>query len=135
MSPSSRAWVYARLFYFYMRFAVFCALAAALCGCGEKNAPGGGTATTNGAASNGSVLTAPVDYLRSVADGKQKAQATVDTTSIDKAAELFSIDKGRYPNSLDELVKEKYLPTMPAAPYGSKLQYDAKSGKVSVVKE
>ena len=59
----------------------------------------------------------------------------MDTTSIDKAAELFSIDKGRYPNSIDEMVKEKYLPAMPTPPYGAKLQYDSKSGKSTVVRE
>ena len=117
-----------------MRVALLFLAAIAFSGCGEKNtAPG--TGGTNAPSTNSSVLTAPVDYLRSAADSKQKAQATADTASIDKAAELFSIDKGRYPNSIDELVKEKYLPTTPTAPYGSKLQYDSKSGKSSVVRE
>ena len=108
--------------------------AIALTGCGEKSAaPGAGG--TNAPSTNSSVLNAPADYLRAVGDSKKKAQATVDTASIDKAADLFSIDKGRYPNSIDELVKEKYLPTMPTAPYGTKLQYDPKSGKSSVVRE
>ena len=36
---------------------------------------------------------------------------------------------------LNELVEKKYIPQMPAAPFGMKLQYDANSGKVSVVKQ
>jgi len=117
-----------------MRVALLFLAAVALAGCGDKSsAPAAGG--TNSTGTNGSVLTAPVDYLRAVGDSKQRAQGTVDTTTIDKAAELFNVDKGRYPNSIDEMVMEKYLPTMPNAPYGTKLQYDPKSGKSSVVRE
>ena len=117
-----------------MRLALLLLGVVALSGCGDKSsAPAAGG--TNSSGTNASVLTAPVDYLRAVGDSKQKAQGTLDTTSIDKAAELFNVDKGRYPNSIDEMVKEKYLPTTPSAPYGTKLQYDSKSGKSSVVRE
>jgi len=49
-----------------------------LIGCGEKSDKP--SASTN-AASGGSVLTAPVDYLGSITKGQQNAVKTVDTTS------------------------------------------------------
>ena len=48
---------------------------------------------------------------------------------------MFNVEKGRNPKDLDELVTEKYLPKLPAAPYGMKLVYDAAAGKVKVVKQ
>jgi hypothetical protein len=95
-----------------------------LAGCGDKSASGGG-----------SVATAPVDYLKSAADAKQSAVKTVDTTSIDKAIQLFNVDQGRNPKDLNELVEKKFIPAIPTPPYGSKLVYDADAGTVKVVKE
>ena len=101
----------------------------AVSGCGEKSNPPSGATNTN--ASGDNLLTAPVDYLRAVGKAQQNAAATVDTTSLDKAIQLFNVDKGRYPKDLDELVKERFIPQLPPVPYGTKLQYDAASGKVS----
>jgi hypothetical protein len=103
-----------------------------LAGCGEKsNQP---AASTN-AATGGSLVTAPVDYLGAVAKAQQNSVKTIDTTSLNKAIELFNVDKGRNPKDLDELVKEKYMPEIPKPPYGTKLDYDAQSGTVKVVKQ
>ena len=103
-----------------------------LAGCGEKSNPP--TQTTN-AASSGSVLTAPVDYLAAAAKAQQSAVKTVDTTSLNKAIEMFNVDKGRFPKDLNELVAEKYIPILPTPPFGTKLDYDATAGKVKVVKQ
>jgi competence protein ComGC len=81
------------------------------------------------------VLTAPVDYLDAAAKAKQKAVKTIDTASLDKAVQLFNVEKGRNPKDLNELVSEKFIKEIPAAPYGSRIDYDPTSGRVSVVKQ
>ena len=70
-----------------------------------------------------------------LANAQKSAVKTVDTTSVNKAIQLFNVDHGRNPKDLDELVKEKYLTQIPPAPYGMKLVYDPDSGKVSVEKQ
>jgi hypothetical protein len=105
-----------------------------LLGCGEKSdkpAPG----ATNAANTGGSPLTAPVDYLRAVGKAEQSAVKTVDTTSLNQAIQFFNVEKGRNPKDLNELVQQKFIPRIPDAPYGMKLDYDAEAGKVSVVKQ
>jgi hypothetical protein len=104
-----------------------------LCGCGEKSSPSG--QKTNTTASGSNPLTAPADYVGALGKAQQSAVKTVDTTSLNQAIQLFNVDKGRNPKDLNELVKEKYIPQLPAAPHGMKLEYDAEAGKVRVVKE
>src|SRR5437667_1065249 len=102
-------------------------------GCGEKSdkpAP-----ATNATTSSGSPLTAPVDYLGALGKGQQKAVQTADIVTLKSAIQMFNVDKGRNPTDLNELVKEQYIPRLPAAPYGMKIVYDATSGTVKVVKE
>jgi hypothetical protein len=107
-------------------------LILSLVGCGEKSDKQGSGSTN---ASSGSPLNAPADYLHGLGKAQQSAVKTVDTSSLNQAIQLFNVDKGRNPKDLDELVKEKFIPQVPAAPYGYKLVYDAGAGKVSVVKE
>jgi hypothetical protein len=108
------------------------ALGLFVAGCGDSsNKSASGTNTSSG----GSVLTAPVDYLDAAAKAKQKTVKTIDTASLDKAVQLFNVEKGRNPKDLNELVSEKFIKEIPAAPYGSKIDYDPNSGRVSVVKQ
>ena len=109
---------------------VTCAL---LAGCGESSDKP--AQTTNTSSSGSSPLTAPADYVGALGNAKQKAVKTVDTTSLNQAIEIFNADKGRNPKDLNELVTEKLIPRIPDAPYGMKLQYDAATGKVTVVKQ
>jgi len=102
-----------------------------LAGCGDKS---GGTAGGTNVVST-SVASAPADYLRAATKGEMDAQKTVDTAALDKAVSMFNVDKGRYPKDLNELVQEKYIPKIPPTPYGTKLSYDANTGKIAVVKE
>lgn len=107
-------------------------IALSVVGCGDnssKSASGTNTAT------GGSVVTAPVDYLNAAAKAQQNAVKTIDTTSLDKAIQLFNVEKGRNPKDLNELVSEKYIKEIPTPPYGTKIDYDANSGRVSVVKQ
>jgi hypothetical protein len=108
------------------------ALGVFVAGCGDnsnKSASGTNTATS------GSLITAPVDYLDAAAKAKQKTVKTIDTASLDKAIQLFNVEKGRNPKDLNELVSERFIKEIPAAPYGSRIDYDANSGRVSVVKQ
>ena len=115
-----------------MSFRLGAALALLLTGCGEKSDK---PAPSTNAASGGSLVTAPVDYLGAIAKAQQNSVKTIDTTSLDKAIQLFNVDKGRNPKDLNELVKEKYIPEIPTPPYGTKLEYDPQSGRVKIVKQ
>jgi hypothetical protein len=104
-----------------------------LTGCDQKSntaEPGGTNATKEG-----SVVSAPTDYLKAVTKGELSAEKTADTASLNKAVDMFNVDKGRYPKDLNELVQEKYIPKLPTPPYGTKLDYNPTSGKVSVVQQ
>ncbi len=108
-------------------------MAALAAGCSEasKSASTGATNQTE----EPSALTAPVDYLGAVGKAKQTAVKTVDLASINQAIQMFQVEHDRFPRSLEELVQEKYLPRIPEAPYGMKIEYDAQTGKVRVVKQ
>src|SRR5882724_5336065 len=101
-------------------------------GCGDNSTK---SASSTNAPTGGSLLTAPVDYLDAASKAKQKAVKTIDTTSLDKAIQLFNVEKGRNPKDLNELVSEKYIREIPMPPYGTKIDYDPNSGRVSVVKQ
>jgi len=103
-----------------------------LVGCGDKS---GQTASGTNSATSDSVASAPADYLRAVVKDERDAVKTIDTTSLDKAISMFNVDKGRYPKDLNELVQERYIPKLPPTPFGTKLSYDANTGKIAVVKE
>src|SRR5215471_6529835 len=130
---SGRAWVSARLFFstvVVLRFrtqpndmkrclSISSAMAMLLMGCGQdSNKPAGGS--TNASGSSGSVLTAPVDYLRAAGNAQKSAIKTVDTASINRAIQMFNVEKGRNPKDLNELVQEKFMPQIPPAPAGMK---------------
>ena len=118
-----------------MKTPFYLSLAASLllAGCGEQsNQPAPATNATTGGTSP---LDAPAGYVGALGKAQQTAVKTVDTTSLNQAIQMFNVDKGRNPKDLNELVAEKYIPKLPAAPYGMKIEYDADSGKVKVVKQ
>ena len=80
-------------------------------------------------------MSAPADYLGALGKAQQAAVKTVDTTSLNQAIQLFNVENGRNPKDLNELVEKKFIPKIPDAPRGMKLQYDATAGKVKVVQE
>ena len=88
--------------------------------------------------SGGNPVTAPVDYLGAVAKAKHSADATLDAVAVKDLStqiQLFFGQEGRYPKDLNELVTMKYVKTLPPAPAGAKLEYDAANGQVKVVKQ
>jgi hypothetical protein len=85
--------------------------------------------------SKGNLATAPVDYLAAAGKAEQSMEKQIDTAALDNALQLFAVQEGRIPETLDELVEKKYLSKLPTPPFGSKLHYDKDAGKVTVVKE
>jgi len=109
-------------------FLLICgALLLPLVGCGKKQE------STSAPGEN--PLNAPADYLGAMSQAKKQAEKTVDVAAINKALQMFNVSEGRYPTNLQELVEGKYIPTLPEAPYGTKIVYDANSGTVKVVKQ
>jgi len=102
-------------------------------GCGDKASKP--AQETNAAASDGGVLTAPVDYLGALDKAKQSAVKTADTASLKQAIQMFQVDKGRLPKDLNELVQEKYLPKIPEAPRGTRIDYDPSTGEIRLLKQ
>lgn len=101
-------------------------------GCNDKS--GSSTQSTNTSAVS-EVVNAPADYVGGLAKSKQNAAKTADIASISQAIRMFQVDKGRFPKDLNELVQENYLKQIPAAPYGTKLDYDPNTGEVKVVSQ
>src|SRR5687768_6901317 len=82
-------------------------LVAGLCVACKKNQETS-SSSTNPPAASGNPVTAPVDYLGAVAQGKKTADAKIDTASLNKAVQLFYAQEGRYPKDLSELVSPEY---------------------------
>lgn len=104
-----------------------------LAGCGDK--PDKPAASAAGGTNSPSAAEAPAGYLGALAEGRRNAVTMADTTTINKAIELFSAERGRNPKDLNELVQQQYISRLPSEPYGMKFVYDAAAGKVSVVKQ
>ena len=103
-----------------------------LVGCGDNTDK---PAQTTNSASSGSVATAPAEYVGALGNAKDKAAKAADTAALDQAIQMFNVDQGRNPKDLNELVEKKFIPKLPDAPRGMKLEYDATAGKVTVVKQ
>ena len=77
----------------------------------------------------------PADVTNNtLVNSKRTADKTIDVSFINQAINLFNVQEGRMPKTLDELVP-KYVAKIPDAPLGYKIAYDAKKGEASVVRE
>ena len=109
-------------FAFAVRIEVCAALisvALLAAGCGDKS-------RDSGSSSSG-------DNLPGAIKAQRDATMTLDTNALTKAIDRFNVDIGRNPKDLDELVKEKYISAVPKPPFGTKIVYDAASGRVNIV--
>ncbi len=96
----------------------------------KPEAPGAATQPNSG-----DLASAPAGYLSAAGKAVQSMEKTIDVAAVNNALQLFGVQEGRNPESLNELVEKKYLSKLPALPFGSKLHYDKNAGKVSVIKE
>jgi hypothetical protein len=97
-----------------------------LAGCGKQSA------ANNAPGQN--PLNAPADYVGALAKGRESAIKVTDVASLNQAIQMFNVNEGRYPKDLNELLQSGLIVKIPDAPYGMKLNYDAASGQISVVK-
>ena len=72
-------------------------------------------------------------YGHTLATAKNKALSKTDFITVDRAIQAFQADRGRNPESLDELIKEGFLPRLPDLPKGKKYTYNPQSGEVGMV--
>ncbi len=76
----------------------------------------------------------PADVNNPLVNAKRTADKTIDVSFLNQAVQLFNVQEGRLPKTLDELVP-KYVGKLPEVPLGYKLNYNAANGTVSVVRE
>jgi hypothetical protein len=85
--------------------------------------------------SSQSQATNPADVTNNVlVNAKRTADKTIDVSYLNQALQLFNVQEGRYPKTLDELTP-KYVAKIPDAPLGFKIVYDAAKGEVKVERE
>jgi len=104
-------------------FSIFSSIIVAtlLAGCGESSSP--------------QTPVNPADVTNNtLVNAKRTADKGIDTAALNQAIQLFNVQEGRYPKTLDELTP-KYVAKIPDAPLGYKISYDAKKGEASVVRE
>lgn len=109
------------------------ALGVVVGGCGKKEPTA--AQPTNASAGSGNPLTAPVDYLGAVNQGRKTSAAKLDMASLKQAIEQFQAAEERFPKTLEELVNQRYLSRMPEPPAGMKFDYNPQIGAVKVVPE
>lgn len=100
-----------------------------LVGCGPK--PPEADPSTN--AASGSPVTAPLDYLAAQGRAKQVAIKVTSMAEVTQAVQRFHALEDRYPRDLEELVRERYLSSLPPSPRGSRLAYSPQTGEVKFV--
>jgi hypothetical protein len=107
-----------------------------LAGCSKQtpSAPPPGTNTTQTATNKAEVAQPSGGYLGGLVQANKSAQKTIDVSYLNQAVQLFNTQEGRYPKDLNELVPN-YVAKLPAPPYGYRINYDATSGLVTVVRQ
>ncbi len=75
-----------------------------------------------------------LDYGGTLVNAKKTADKTIDVSYLNQAVQMFNVQEGRYPKTLEELTPS-YVAKIPPAPIGYKIEYDATKGEVKVVKQ
>jgi hypothetical protein len=83
---------------------------------------------------SGNPVTAPADYLGAVVQAQKYSEKQIDLAYVNEAIQQFNAGEGHYPTNLQEMIPN-YLGKMPVAPFGYKIDYDAASGAIKVVKQ
>ena len=100
-------------------------------GCGPKKDP----SPTANSTSSQNPISAPLDYVGAVGKAKVSAEKVIDTASLARQIQMFYAAEGHYPADLAELVREKYMPSIPPAPHGMKYAYNPATGEVKILKQ
>ena len=103
-------------------FLMAIAAAALLAGCGKSGSSSQASTATNGFGG----------YVKSMGEAQKAADKTIDVSYLNQAVQLFNVQEGRNPKTLQELVPN-YVAKIPDAPLGSKIVYDATTGTVKVI--
>jgi len=72
------------------------------------------------------------NYLGTLVDAKKSADKKIDVAYLNQAVQLFNVQEGRYPKTLEELTPN-YVAKIPDVPIGFKIDYDPAKGEVKVV--
>jgi len=76
----------------------------------------------------------PADVTNNtLVNSKRTADKTIDVSYINQAIQLYNVQEGRLPKTLDELVP-RYIAKIPDAPFGYKITYDATKGEAGCVR-
>lgn len=102
------------------------------CACAKKEQTAKENLLTNN--SSGNPLTAPVDYLGAVNQGRKTALKVIDQTSINSAIQNFNVMEGRYPKDLNELAQKDYIGAVPKPPAGSRFSYNPANGEFKIIR-
>jgi hypothetical protein len=97
---------------------------AFIVGCGDSGSKPSGAAPATPAGSS--------DYLSTITKAEHSAVKSVDVSAVTKAIQMFQVEQGRLPKDLNELVSMKYMPKIPDAPAGQKIDYDPNTGAVKI---
>jgi hypothetical protein len=103
-----------------------------LSGCSKTDVAQKDLTTNNG---SGNPITAPVDYLGAINQGRKTAVRQIDLASMKNAIQLFNGQEDRYPRDLNELAQKHYIQGIPTLPRGSRFHYDPATGDLRVVRE
>jgi hypothetical protein len=96
-----------------------------LTGCGDDSSKKTAAATNTPAAGG---------YLVAVMQAQKYSEKQIDLAYVNEAIQQFNAGEGHYPTNLQEMIPN-YLGKMPQAPIGYKIDYDAASGTIKVVKQ
>jgi hypothetical protein len=77
-------------------------------------------------------LNAPAKYGETMGRAMKKAKGMNEVLYLKDKINMFQVQEGRYPNSLNELVEKGYIDKLPEPPEGMKFVYDPKTGNIDV---
>ena len=112
-----------------LRFLPAFALAVLLCACKEEPKPEPPKAPQK---LGENPVAAPLDYIAAVGKAQKASIGRLETAKLIDAIQKFEATESRPPKDLNELVPN-FLPALPPAPKGMKLEYKAADGSFMFV--
>jgi hypothetical protein len=79
--------------------------------------------------------TGPTGYIKNLSNAKNNAQTTAAATTLNKAVQQFEAMEGELPKSLNELVSKNYISSIPAPPPNMRIEYNNKTGAVTLLSQ